>query len=87
MVITNLAESATSAAANVYFYGDLKLLAATVLAGPIGQQFRVDYAEVITPSTNWLVLTNLTLPYSPFVVVDYTSAGKPKRFYRAVPVP
>ena len=55
--------------------------------GPIGEQFRVDYANVMTPTTNWLVLTNITLPYSPYVVVDYNSAGKPKRFYRAGPVP
>ena len=87
VVITNSAGSVTSSVANLLFFGDLKLLASTVLAGPIGQQFRVDYADVITPATNWLVLTNITLPYSPYVVVDYTSAGKPKRFYRAVPVP
>ncbi len=87
VVITNSAGSVTSSVANLLFFGDLKLLASTVLAGPIGQQFRVDYADVITPSTNWLVLTNITLPYSPYVVVDYGSAGKPKRFYRAVPVP
>ncbi len=66
----------------------MKFIAATVLAGSLGQQYRVDYADVVTVgTTNWQVLTNLALPYSPFLVIDPASAGKPKRFYRAVPLP
>ncbi len=56
--------------------------------GPVGQQFRVDYADVLVAgTTNWQVLTNITLPSSPFVVVDYSSSGQTKRYYRAVPLP
>ena len=74
--------------ANLLFYGDLKFISSTVLAGPVGQQFRVDYADVvIVGTTNWLVLTNITLPYSPFLVIDPASSGKTQRYYRAVPVP
>lgn len=74
--------------ANLLFYGDLKFISSTVLAGPVGQQFRVDYADVvIVGTTNWLVLTNITLPYSPFLVIDPASSGKSQRYYRAVPVP
>lgn len=35
----------------------------------------------------WQVLTNLTLPYSPYLVIDPGSPGHNERFYRAVPVP
>ncbi len=77
----------TSQAANLLFFGDLKFPAATVLAGPVGQQFRVDYAEVLNSVTNWLPLTNVTLPYSPHLVIDLASPGKTNRFYRAVPLP
>ncbi len=88
VVITNAVGSITSLPVDVYFYGDLKFIAATVLAGSLGQQYRVDYADVVTVgTTNWQVLTNLALPYSPFLVIDPASAGKPKRFYRAVPLP
>ena len=88
VVITNAVGTITSLPVDVYFYGDLKLIAATVLAGSIGQQYRVDYADVVTVgTTNWQVLTNLALPYSPFLVIDPASSGKTKRFYRAVPLP
>ena len=69
------------------FFGDLKFYAGTTLTGTIGQQFRVDYADVVSVgTTNWLVLTNITLPSSPFVVIDVNSPGRTKRFYRAVPL-
>lgn len=88
VVITNAFRSAISTAADVYFFGDLKLLAATVLAGSVGQQYRVDYADVVSVgTTNWLTLTNVTLPYSPFLVIDPNSAGRTQRYYRAVPLP
>jgi hypothetical protein len=70
------------------YFGDVKFYAGITLAGTIGQQFRVDYAdEVNLGLTNWLVLTNLTLPSSPFIVIDPASPGHPKRFYRALPLP
>ncbi len=69
------------------FFGSLKFYAGTTLTGTVGQQFRVDYADVVSVgTTNWLVLTNLTLPFSPFLVIDQNSPGLTKRFYRAVPL-
>jgi hypothetical protein len=69
------------------YFGDVKFYTGITLAGTVGQQFRVDYADVINPgATNWLVLTNLTLPSSPYVVIDPNSPGRTKRFYRAVPL-
>jgi hypothetical protein len=35
-------------------------------------------------STNWLVLTNITLPYSPYLWVDTSSTINGRRFYRSV---
>ena len=68
------------------FFGDLQFYAGTTLIGTVGQQFRVEYADVVAPgTTNWQVLTNLTLPSSPYLVIDPGSPGKPRRFYRAVP--
>lgn len=72
----------------LFGFGGLRFYAGTLLDGPVGHQFRVDYADVVnTGNTNWLVLTNLTLPYSPFLVIDPNSPNRTNRFYRAVPVP
>lgn len=69
-------------------FGDVKFYAGTTLVGTVGAQYRVDYADVVAPgTTNWLVLTNLTLPSSPYLVIDPASPGKMNRFYRVVPVP
>ncbi len=89
VIVSNTAGvTVTSQDANLLFYGDLKFIASTVLAGPVGQQFRVDYADVVTiGTTNWLVLTNITLPSSPYLVIDPNSAGRAQRYYRAVPLP
>ena len=88
MVSSTAGGTTTSQAAKLLFFGDLKFPAVIVLAGPVGQQFRVDYTDVVTATTtNWLTLTNLTLPYSPYLVIDLASPGRTNRFYRAVPLP
>ena len=87
VVSSSAGGSTTSQNANLLFFGDLKFIASTILAGPVGQQFRVDYADVLASVTNWLTLTNVTLPYSPFLVIDPASPGRTNRYYRAVPLP
>lgn len=88
VVITNAVGTISSLPVDVHFFGDLKLMAAAVLAGSVGQQYRVDYADVINVgTTNWQVLTNITLPHSPYLVIDPGSPGQTRRFYRAVPLP
>lgn len=48
----------------------------------------MDYADVLGPgTTNWQVLTNITLPSSFYLVIDPTSPGRTQRYYRAVAVP
>ena len=59
-----------------------------ILAGPVGSRWQVDYANVLTPgTTNWLPLTTVVLPQSPFLVTDLNSPGRPRHYYRAALVP
>lgn len=88
VIVTSAGGSITSTDAEVMLFGDLQMFVGAILAGSVGQQFRVDYADMVNPgSTNWAVLTNVTLPYSPFLVIDSGSPGRTKRFYRAVSLP
>ena len=88
VVIANAVGTVTSVPVDLYFFGDLRFIAATVLAGSAGQQYRVDYADVLVPgTTNWQVLTNITLPSSPYLVIDPNSPGHTQRYYRATPLP
>ena len=88
VIVSNVAGTATSARADLTFFGNLAFFAGTTLSGPIGAQFLVDYADVVAPgTTNWLPLTNVTLPYSPFLVIDPTSPGRAHRYYRATRTP
>jgi outer membrane protein assembly factor BamB len=52
-----------------------------------GTQHRIEYTAASTGWTNWLVLTNLVLPASPYLFLDYDSLGAPARLYRTTPVP
>ncbi len=72
---------------NYLAFGAMKLYAGATLQGPVGQRFRVDYTQVLGSVTNWLPLTNVTLPSPQFLVIDPDSAGQSNRFYRAVPLP
>ncbi len=54
-----------------------------LVAGTVGQPYRIDYTESLAP-TNWLTLTNVVLPSSPYYHVDFTADGRTKRFYRVI---
>jgi hypothetical protein len=49
---------------------------------PAGSQHRIEYVTAATGWTNWLQLTNLVLPASPYLFLDYDSLGAPARLYR-----
>jgi hypothetical protein len=53
---------------------------------PAGSRHRIEYVEG-EAWTNWQVLADLTLPTSPYLFMDYGSAGRPPRHYRTTPVP
>jgi hypothetical protein len=52
---------------------------------PAGTQHRIEYTAASTGWTNWLQLTNLVLPASPYLFLDYDSLGAPARLYRTTP--
>ena len=56
-----------------------------LLAGTVGQHYRVEFAPAL-PAAQWQTLTDLTaLAESPFALTD--SATNSQRFYRAVSLP
>jgi len=62
----------------------LNMLASVYLTGAIGSNYRIDAASQLAP-TNWVTVTNLTIPSQPYIYVDYTSVTNKMQFYRAVP--
>jgi hypothetical protein len=66
----------------------LQLYPGILLYGAVGTNYRVDYISgVYDGGTNWTTLTNLTLPSSPFLIIDPQPATSVSRFYRAVVIP
>jgi hypothetical protein len=55
------------------------------IRGALGARYQLEAASSL-PATNWLVLTNLLLPSSPYVFLDETSSSHRDRFYRALAV-
>jgi len=56
-------------------------------AAAVGTQHRIEYTAASAGWTNWLLLTNLALPASPYLFLDYDSLGAPARVYRTTPGP
>lgn len=91
VVVTSAAGGAATsqgALLKLLVFGDLKFYAGITLEGTVGQQFRVDYADAVNVGkTNWLTLSTIILPSSPYLVIDPNSPDHSKRFYRATPLP
>ena len=66
---------------------DLKMYAGLTITGQAGASYRVDYVPALGPTNNWITLTNLTLPSSPYLFIDVTSPSSSRRFYRTVLTP
>jgi hypothetical protein len=65
---------------------DLKTFAGIQVEGTPGRTYRIESAPAID-SADWVAVTNVVLPTSPFTVMDPTPISGSKRFYRAVEVP
>jgi len=52
-----------------------------------GTKRLIEYVAASTAWTNWQVLTNLTLPASPYLFLDHDGLGQPARVYRTTVVP
>lgn len=53
------------------------------ISGTIGATYRVDFATRLAPS-NWITLTNIALPSSPYLYFDASGPIRSNRYYRAV---
>jgi hypothetical protein len=83
VVVTNPAGTATSPPAKLEVsWLSIARFAGLRLSGQVGSTLRIEYLESLS-STNWLFLTNVIIPVSPYVWIDYDSPSHPMRFYRA----
>jgi hypothetical protein len=62
------------------------MMPSLVINGQVGQTYRVDYVTHLQANQQWQTLTNITLTTTPFLLLDPSGLGQPKRFYRVVPV-
>jgi hypothetical protein len=53
----------------------------------VGTKHQIEYVAEATGWTNWQALTNLVLPASPYLFLDYDSLNVPVRVYRTTPAP
>jgi hypothetical protein len=53
------------------------------IRGSAGTHYQLEYASTV-PVTNWVTLTNFSLPGSPYLFLDVGSTNDPMRFYRAI---
>ncbi|MBI3879072.1 MAG: immunoglobulin domain-containing protein [Verrucomicrobia bacterium] len=86
LFVSNSVGSVTSAGATLTVF-DIHTYAGLTIAGPVGANYRIDYRNDLVNTNNWLVLTNITLPSSPYLYIDLESPVIPKRFYRSVLLP
>ena len=85
MVISNSFGTTASAAATLSLV-QIDANCALALCGPIGAQYRIDWNNILA-TNNWQVLSNITLPYSPFVLPDLNSEQPQQRFFRTMKLP
>jgi hypothetical protein len=79
------AVSATSAASSyaTLTVTDMKRYIGLTISGIVGRNYEIRYKTNLIDS-DYITLTNLTLPSSPFIVFDVESANSPARFYQFV---
>lgn len=91
VIITSAAGSVTSEPAVLSVAGapelDLHMYAGLTIVGKPGLQYQIEYRDALSSPNAWMVLTNISLPESPFLFFDIQSTNAPKRFYRAATTP
>src|SRR6266478_269725 len=58
--------------------------AALTVWGQVGGATTLQYTTNLVAPVQWLTLTNFSLPWSPYRIVDWDSANSPQRFYQTV---
>jgi hypothetical protein len=61
--------------------------AGLTIKGIPGHTYRIDYLNQFQSGTNWQTLTNLVLPATPHIWIDYESPAAAKRYYRVAELP
>jgi hypothetical protein len=57
------------------------------IAGPVGSNYQIDYANALGDTNIWLPLTNIALPMSPYSYIDTQTPLSIRHFYRVTLVP
>jgi Ig-like domain-containing protein/beta-propeller repeat-containing protein len=65
----------------------LNLYPVLTIGGPVGSHYRIDYADALGDTNNWIALTNVTLPANPYFYIDAQSPLSIRRFYRVTLLP
>src|SRR4051812_6204841 len=51
------------------------------IAGNAGSSYGIEYVDTLSSANSWLIFTNITLPTSPYILIDTTPSQR--RFYRS----
>lgn len=63
---------------------ELTMFPGISVIGVEGQTYRIEASTNLAPGSVWQPLTNVTLPFSPYLWIDTSAPGLSQRFYRAV---
>ena len=64
-------------------FADIKRYSGVTLRGNIGDKFLIEFQDDLDQSDVWTTATNITLAAPEFIWIDFESAEKANRFYRA----
>lgn len=66
---------------------DLHMFAGITLSGAPGRTYRLEWVDLLADTNDWHALTNIVLPVSPYLLIDYGSTNSGSRYYRATLLP
>ena len=82
-VVVSSPSGSTLSEMAVVTVNELVMRPTITIHGAVGHPYRIDFKNNAA-QPNWMTLTNLILPSSPWHHVDFTAEGQPRRFYRVV---
>jgi formylglycine-generating enzyme required for sulfatase activity len=62
---------------------EAQMYAGIRVTGTVSATYTIEATTNLALTNGWVALTNVVLPASPWVFIDYASSGMAKRFYRA----
>jgi sulfatase modifying factor 1 len=62
---------------------EARMYAGITVTGTVSGVYTIEATTNLAVTNGWVALTNVVLPASPWVYIDYASPGMAKRFYRA----